>query len=68
MLFRFLLLVLVAYFVVKTVRNLIRAMRRDGQPPVPPPRVQATRPNGEPVGPRRPVFRDEVEDARYKDL
>ncbi len=68
MVIRFLLLVLLAYFVLRTVRNLARAMRSNGAPVAPRPasRVQPTRPPGEPV--RRNVFEDEVEDARFRDL
>lgn len=64
---RFLLLLVVMYFIVKTVRNLIHAMRSDGQPTPPPPRMEM-RPPPPPMPPRRPVFQDEVEDARYRDL
>ncbi len=64
MLFRFLLLLLLAYLAFRAARNIWRAMQ-----------ARNTRP-GERIGeetqrgtlPRKNVFEDEVEEARYRDL
>ena len=65
MLFKIVLFLILAYLVVRAVRNLLRAIVTDGAPPEPPPSV----PRWEGPAPRVPPRRSrDVEDARWKDV
>ncbi len=64
---RLLFLLVLAYFVFRTARNLWRSITADGAPPAPPTPLGSTRPPAaEP--PVRRVWDADVEEARYRDL
>lgn len=63
--FRFLLLLILAYFVFRAARNLWRAIREEA-PPQP---LGSGRTWEQAAGPvEHTAWRDEVEEARYRDL